>query len=67
MVQVEFKNILQTLNKMDIVIVRKKLNFNDFSAFTRIDQACYSECSVYLLSATEKSSLLVKSSDPLLV
>jgi hypothetical protein len=55
----EFKIKQQSLNNMNLVPVTNKLTFNSFSAFIKTDQACYSRGSIFLLSATDKSSLLV--------
>jgi hypothetical protein len=44
-----FKNKLQSGNNMNMAIVRNELTFNCLSAFTRTNQACHSEYSIYLL------------------
>jgi hypothetical protein len=46
-------------NNMNMVPVRNKLTSNSLSAFIKTEQACHSKCSIYLLSAADKSSLLV--------
>ncbi len=50
----EFINKLQSLDNKIMVIVRNKLTFDRFSAFTITNQACHSNCSLYLLSARHR-------------
>ncbi len=44
-----FKIKLQSVNNMNMAVVRNELTFNCLSAFTRTNQACHSKCSIYLL------------------
>jgi hypothetical protein len=42
----EFKDKKQCLNNLNMVIVRKILFYNGFSALTRTDQNCHSKHSI---------------------
>jgi hypothetical protein len=44
-----FRNKVQCLNNMNMVIVRKKLIFKGFSSLTRRVQHCHSKYSIYHL------------------
>jgi hypothetical protein len=59
-----FRRKVQSLNNMNMVIVRNKLTFNGFFALIKTDQDCQSKCSIYLLPATDKFSLLIKAGTP---
>jgi hypothetical protein len=42
----QFKDKVQCLNNLNMVLVRKKLFYNGFSALTRADQNCHSKHSI---------------------
>jgi hypothetical protein len=64
LVRGEFKDKVQCLNNLNMVIVGKKLFYNGFSALTRTDQNCHSKHSINHLRATDKWSLLVEARTP---